>query len=77
MNESVLLVLGLVAAAFSTGSFLPQVIRSWKTKRTHDLSLITLLMLFVGSILWFTYGIILKDIPIIVANGIINILLLS
>ncbi|MFH0888233.1 MAG: SemiSWEET transporter [Planctomycetota bacterium] len=69
-------VLGLIAAFFSTASFLPQALKIWKTKHTKDLSLMTFIMLFVGSILWFTYGLILQDIPISVANGIIIILLI-
>lgn len=69
-------ILGLIAAFFSTASFLPQALKIWKTKHTKDLSLMTFIMLFVGSILWFTYGLILQDIPISVANGIIIILLI-
>jgi len=69
--------LGFVAAFFSTMSFFPQVLKIWKTKHTKDLSLVTFIMLFVGAIFWFIYGVILKEAPIYLANGVIGFLLVS
>ena len=62
--------LGLVAAICTTTSFLPQAIRIIRTRHTKDLSLWMYLILTIGSFLWFTYGILLNDIPLIAANGI-------
>jgi len=61
-------ILGLIAATCTTCSFLPQVIRSWKTKQTKDLSLPMCVLLFVGIALWLIYGLLVVDIPIIAAN---------
>ena|GEM_PF-220406 len=63
-------VIGIIAAVLTTGAFLPQVIKTLKTKKTEDLSLITFLMILFGTILWFIYGYSLGDKPLMFANGI-------
>lgn len=65
--------IGLVAACLTTGAFLPQVIKTWRTKSADDLSLEMYLMMFMGIILWLVYGIALHDLPIIIANGVSSI----
>lgn len=69
--------LGFVAAALTTASFLPQVIKSWKTKRTQDISLPAFLVLGTGQFLWATYGIVTNQPPIWIANTITFTLVLS
>jgi MtN3 and saliva related transmembrane protein len=69
-----LTLLGLVAACCSTAAFVPQVVKTWKTRSTADLSLSMFLMLVIGIILWLAYGMLLGDLPLIVANGIVLIL---
>ena len=59
---------GFIAAACTTISFLPQVIKSWKTKETKDLSLPMCVLLTTGIILWLVYGIVRQDPPVIIAN---------
>ena len=61
-------ILGLTAAFLTTGSFLPQVIKTIKTKKTEDISLVMYSILSVGILLWLIYGIWIKDFPIIIAN---------
>lgn len=61
-------IIGLAAAACTTFSFLPQAIKVIKTKQTKDLSLVMYSVLTIGLFLWFTYGILVKDIPVIIAN---------
>jgi MtN3 and saliva related transmembrane protein len=68
---------GIVAGAFSTGALLPQVIKSFSSRRTEDLSFWMLTLMMTGGILWFSYGIRLKDKPIIIANAVILGLVLS
>jgi len=62
--------IGLGAAACTTISFLPQAIKSWKTKSMKDVSLPMYILLVTGSVLWLSYGIMLKDTPLILANGV-------
>ncbi|MBM3200638.1 hypothetical protein FJZ53_06890 [Candidatus Woesearchaeota archaeon] len=63
-------ILGLTAATITTASFLPQVIKTLKTRQTKDLSLGMYLAMVVGFSLWLIYGLLVKDIPIISANAI-------
>jgi len=65
-----LAVLGLLAGFCTTISFLPQVIKSWRSHRTNDISLVTFLILSVGTLLWLLYGIIKIDMPLIIANSV-------
>jgi len=48
----------------------PQVIKIIKTKGTKDISLLMYTILTTGFFFWLTYGLIIKDIPIILANTI-------
>jgi MtN3 and saliva related transmembrane protein len=66
-------VIGLAAAACTTFSFLPQAIKVIRTKHTKDLSLGMYSILTVGVLLWLTYGILGKDLPVIIANSITSI----
>jgi MtN3 and saliva related transmembrane protein len=62
--------IGLVAAACTTLSFLPQVFKTVQTKKTQDLSLGMYVVLTLGLSLWMVYGLITKDFPLILANSI-------
>ena len=57
-------IFGYIAAFCTAISFLPQAIKTVKTKDTNGLSLLTYLFLFFGSLSWFIYGIVLTDIPL-------------
>ncbi len=70
-------IIGLAAAALTTISFLPQVIKVFKTKQTKDLSFATFFVFSVSLFLWFVYGILIGELPIILANGITFLLTLS
>ena len=61
-------IIGLAAATCTTFSFLPQAIKVIKTKHTKDLSLAMYSIFTIGVFLWLVYGILVKDIPLIVAN---------
>ncbi|MBM9545704.1 SemiSWEET transporter [Leptospira sp. 201903074] len=60
--------IGYIAAFLTTVSFLPQVLRVVMTKQTRDISRNMYIMFFVGVLLWFVYGILKSDFPIILAN---------
>lgn len=67
-------ILGLTAAALTTISFLPQVIRTWRLKETKDISLPMYLLFCSGVGLWLAYGLIIGDLPLIVANAVTAVL---
>ena len=61
-------IVGLAAATITVVSLFPQLVKVWRTKSTKDISL-GMFSLFCGGVfLWFVYGILLNDAPIIVAN---------
>ena len=61
--------IGLLAGIFTTGSLLPQLIKTVRTGNVKDISLLMYVFLTIGVFLWFIYGIMLKEFPIIIANG--------
>jgi MtN3 and saliva related transmembrane protein len=71
-----IVLIGYIAGAFTTLSFVPQVIRAWKLKETRDLSLAMLLLFALGVLLWTIYGVWTGSVPIIAANVITFILIL-
>jgi MtN3 and saliva related transmembrane protein len=60
--------LGLVAGSFTTAAFVPQVVKTWRTRSAKDLSLGMFLIFCLGVVLWLVYGFLIRDIPVIVAN---------
>ena len=70
-------VIGLCAGALTTIAFLPQVLKAWKTKSTKDLSLTTFVIFWLGVSLWLVYGILIDDLPIILANSITFLMAMS
>lgn len=67
-------ILGLLAALFTTVSFVPQVYKIGKTKSADGVSLTMFLIFFSGIALWLIYGIYLGSWPMILANVITGVL---
>jgi len=65
---NIITIVGLVAAVFSSLSFAPQAIKTLKSKQTKDLSLGMYCITVTGLMLWLTYGILLNDLALILAN---------
>jgi MtN3 and saliva related transmembrane protein len=61
--------LGYIAGFLTVVSFLPQVVRTWKTRRTRDLSMGMFGLIISASILWIVYGAITSDWPVILTNS--------
>lgn len=68
--------IGFSAALLTAIAFAPQVIKTVRTRQAGDLSLLTLLVQNVGVALWFTYGIALESLPMILGNGVTLALML-
>jgi MtN3 and saliva related transmembrane protein len=62
--------IGFLAGILTTFSFLPQVIKTYQTKRADDFNLTFMLMFTVGLIFWNIYGIMIGEWPIIAANSV-------
>ena len=57
-----------MAAAVGTSLMVPQVIKSIKTKKMDDISLVMLWLYFVNCFLWLVYGVLIVAWPVIVCN---------
>lgn len=69
VSAELLLRLGYVAGALTVASFLPQVIRAWRTRRTRDLSLGSFALLMTAGSLWIVYGALSRDWPVVATNS--------
>jgi MtN3 and saliva related transmembrane protein len=64
-------ILGLVAGTITSITFLPQVVKIWQTKSAKDLSLMMLLLLMLGVVLWLIYGLVVMSAAIIYTNSMV------
>jgi MtN3 and saliva related transmembrane protein len=60
--------IGLTAGALTTLSYVPQLIKTLKTKSTKDISVGMFVTLALGLGMWTFYGFSINSIPVIVAN---------
>lgn len=62
--------LGSAAGMLTTVAFLPQVVKTWRSRSAGDISTITFALFAVGVALWLVYGLLLSLWPIVIANGV-------
>ena len=60
---------GLLAAVLTSSSFLPQALKTIRTRDTASISLSMYILFTVGTLMWFIYGIISDNLPVWLANG--------
>lgn len=61
-------IIGYIAAILTTSALLPQVIKSNKSKELKDISLKMYLLMLTGVLMWLLYGLLLNNMPMILAN---------
>ncbi len=74
MIDFIIKYIGFFAAFCTTFAFLPQAIKVYKTKSTKDISLYMFLIFTIGVLSWLIYGLIINDLPVILANAVTLIL---
>lgn len=62
-------VFGFAAATLSTIAFLPQVVKTWKTRSAKDVSYALLLTFSTGCLCWVIYGYQVEAKPVMIANA--------
>jgi len=67
-------IFGYFAAILPTAAFLPQLIKTLKTKKADDVSLTTLIMFIIGVLSWIMFVYKISSTPILVSNLITLIL---
>ncbi|HWB25499.1 MAG TPA: SemiSWEET transporter [Chitinophagaceae bacterium] len=69
-NQQITEAIGLLAAFCTTVSFLPQAIKTIKTKDTSGISLAMYSLFAFGTLMWFVFGLLSQDVPVSLANGV-------
>jgi MtN3 and saliva related transmembrane protein len=69
--------IGMSAGTLTTLAFLPQVIKTWRSRSATDISTSMLLLFSIGLILWLVYGIAIDALPIILANTVTLLLTMA
>jgi MtN3 and saliva related transmembrane protein len=69
--------IGMAAGTLTTVSFVPQVLKTWKSRSAKDISLGMFLLFSLGVALWLIYGFGIASMPVIVANAITLVLALG
>jgi MtN3 and saliva related transmembrane protein len=59
---------GFIAGTLTSVAAIPQVLKTLKSRHVRDISLLQPLLLAVGVSLWMVYGILIHDVPLILAN---------
>ena len=54
--------------------YLPQIVRTWRTKKVEDLSLWMIVLTLVSTVFYEIYAIMLDLTPVIVMNGVFLVL---
>lgn len=67
-------IVGYLGGIFIMISFIPQVIKSYKTKSVKDLSFMMILATLIGTIFWIGYGFLINGMPVIIMNSIFGVI---
>jgi MtN3 and saliva related transmembrane protein len=70
MSPAAIEAIGIAAALLTTLCWIPQALRTLRTRDTRAISLVTQASFTVGIGLWLVYGILLGSMPLILANAV-------
>jgi MtN3 and saliva related transmembrane protein len=66
--------IGIFAATLTTACWLPQALKTIRSKDTSGISLVTQIMFTLGVFLWLIYGVHLGNWPLIISNSVTFVL---
>jgi MtN3 and saliva related transmembrane protein len=78
-SEALIQGIGYIAGILTTVAFVPQLVKTWRSGSTGDLSLTMLTTFAIGILLWLVYGVAVASWPLMLSNAItlaLNALLL-
>lgn len=67
---NIITITGFAAAILTTASFLPQAIKTIRTKDTSGISLFMYSLFASGTLLWFLFGLFSGNMPVMIANAV-------
>lgn len=76
MDLSSTSLVALIAGSLTTIAFVPQVLHAWQRQSVEDLSLGMLLTFNTGVAFWIAYGVMAREVPIVLTNGVTLLLAL-
>jgi MtN3 and saliva related transmembrane protein len=62
--------IGLAAGCLGTYSFVPQVLKCWRTGETEAISMRMFAVRTFGSLLWTWYGFVIGSLPVLIFSGV-------
>jgi MtN3 and saliva related transmembrane protein len=62
--------IGVVSGTLTSVAFLPQVLRVWRTRSAHDLSVGMYAVFVAGVCGWLLYGVLIHAWPVVAANAV-------
>lgn len=65
-----IVIIGYLAGFCTALAQFPQAIKVIKTGDTHSISIVMYTIMTCGIFFWFTYGLLIPDMPMILANGV-------
>ncbi len=69
--------IGFIAGCFVVASLIPQVVKSWRTKSTKDISVSWTAINLTGQLLWLVYGAVIGSLSLIVMTILTFVMMLS
>ena len=66
------ILIGIIAAILTMFGFVPQIVKMYRTKLVHDVSVLTLFQFSVGVSLWAIYGYAIGD-PVVIGANIVSL----
>ena len=60
--------LGLFAGTLTSIASIPQLVKTLRSKHARDISVWQPLLLAIGIALWLVYGLLIRDLPLVLAN---------
>ena len=67
-------IIGYAAMVCGISIMVPQVVKSFRTKKTSDVSMAMIVIFIINCTLWTTYGLLIAKAPVVLANAITLIL---
>jgi len=69
--------IGLLAGILTTASFVPQLVKVYRSRSTADISLSMYVIITTGFLLWLCYGVMIASLPVILAKIVTLLIALS
>jgi len=69
--------LGTVAGILTTAAFVPQVVKTWRSRSARDISGVMFVAFSIGVALWIVYGVMVRSAPVVIANSVTLVLALA